>query len=193
VARPKEFDVDEALEQAMHLFWERGYEATAMSDLVAHLGVSRQSLYDTFGDKHEIYLAALRRRRETMGGPLRTLHSSDEPVRALLKKFFADVIDQNLAGECARGCLLVNAAVELSNADPEVRKIVCDNAQSVVDAFLKLLRRARERGEIGEHHDPVALARFFASVVAGLNVTAKTTRDRKTLEDVARTAIAVLG
>ncbi len=64
MARHKEFDQDEALQKAMEAFWARGYEATSMQDLVEHMGINRQSLYDTFGDKHSLFLKALDRYHE---------------------------------------------------------------------------------------------------------------------------------
>lgn len=185
--------MDDALERAMNLFWERGYEATSMSDLVEHLGISRQSLYDTFGDKHAIYTAALERFRAGECSAVRTLLTSDEPIRGVLRRLFEKLIDQDLSGTCARGCMLVNAAVELSSSDQAVGKILCDNARALEALFTARLQKAQDRGEIGAHHDPVALGRFFMTVISGLRVASKTTRDRRALEDVARVALAVLG
>lgn len=191
--RPKAFDVEEALDQAMRLFWERGYEATAMSDIVERLGVSRQSLYDTFGDKRAIYLAALERFRDRLAGPLFATLASEEPIRAVLRKIFEAVIDAEVSGSCPQGCMMLHAAIEQSGADPEVRRLVADNAQRVEQAYTRRLRKAQERGEIGSHHDPVALGRFFASALAGLRVAARTNPDRRALEDVMRVSLAVLG
>ena len=193
MARPKEFDVDEALERAMNLFWERGYEATSMSDLVTHLGVSRQSLYDTFGDKHAIYTAALERCRAREGAALNRALASDEPVRAVLRRLLEAVVRQDLDSSCARGCMLVNAAVERASSDETVRALLCDSAGCMEEAFARRLRLAQERGEIAAHHDPTALARFFRSVLQGLRVTAKTERSPQALEDVVRVAVGVLG
>ena len=78
MARRKEFDRDEALHKAMEVFWSRGYEATSVGDLVEHMGINRQSLYDTFGDKHSLYLAALDRYREVEGRKLFELLSVQE-------------------------------------------------------------------------------------------------------------------
>jgi len=193
MARPKEFDVDEALERAKELFWERGYESTSMSDLVAHLGVSRQSLYDTFGDKHAIFTAALERCRTQEGAAFARLLQGDAPIRAVLRRVFAAAIDQDLQSQCARGCMMVNATVELAGKDATVGALLCDNARFVQEAFTERLRAAQERGEIGAHHDPAALGRYFGCVLYGLRVTSKTTRDRGALEDIVRVAIGVLG
>jgi TetR/AcrR family transcriptional repressor of nem operon len=193
VARPKEFDVETALERAMCLFWTRGYEATSMSDLVEHLGVSRQSLYDTFGDKRAIYMAALERHRAQKTEALRGILEGDTPIRAVLRQLFQSAIQEDVEDSLARGCMIVNATIEKACSDEEVRKLVCDTARSAEEKLAARLRKAQERGEIGAHHDPVALARFFASVMSGLRVTWKATRDPRTLEDVMRVALGVLG
>jgi TetR/AcrR family transcriptional regulator, transcriptional repressor for nem operon len=193
MARPKEFDVEAALERAMNLFWERGYEATSMSDLVEHLGVSRQSLYDTFGDKRAIYLAALQRRCDQLAELARQLLEDEAPIRGVLRKMFEAFIEQDVENRLARGCMMVNAAIEKACSDEEVRRVVCNNIRRFEERLGARLRKAQERGEIGEHHDPVALARFFASVLSGLHTIWKSTRDPRTLEDILRVALGVLG
>ncbi|WP_438007566.1 TetR/AcrR family transcriptional regulator [Sorangium sp. So ce321] len=193
MARPKEFDVESALERSMDLFLERGYEATSMSDLVGHLGISRQSLYDTFGDKQAIYIAALELWRDQQNQSFLQLLGSDEPIRSVVRRVFEGFIQQDLDGERSRGCAMVNAIVQPSSSDETIARLVSDNARSLEAAWAKRLREAQERGEIGAHHDPVALGRFFASALSGLRVTARTTRDRQALEDVMRVALGVLG
>ncbi|XXT20274.1 TetR/AcrR family transcriptional regulator [Sorangium sp. So ce429] len=193
MARPKEFDVESALERSMDLFLERGYEATSMSDLVGHLGISRQSLYDTFGDKQAIYIAALELWRDQQNQSFLQLLGSDEPIRSVVRRVFESVIQQDLDGERSHGCAMVSAIVRPSSSDETIARLVSDNARSLEAAWAKRLREAQDRGEIGAHHDPVALGRFFASALSGLRVTARTTRDRQALEDVMRVALGVLG
>src|SRR5205807_10090861 len=102
MARPKEFDTDVALDEAMELFWSKGYEATSMSDLVEHLGLARQSVYDTFGDKHAIYMAALRRYCEQRLAWMGPLFRSERPVRAILREYLQHAIERALEGQQAR-------------------------------------------------------------------------------------------
>ncbi|KYF85194.1 hypothetical protein BE17_31375 [Sorangium cellulosum] len=191
--------MESALERSMDLFLERGYDATSMSDLVGHLGISRQSLYDTFGDKQAIYIAALELWRDQQNQSFLQLLGSDEPIRSVVRRVFESVIQQDLDGERSRGCAMVSAIVrpsssgEPSSSDETIARLVSDNARSLEAAWAKRLREAQDRGEIGAHHDPVALGRFFASALSGLRVTARTTRDRQALEDVMRVALGVLG
>jgi TetR/AcrR family transcriptional regulator, transcriptional repressor for nem operon len=189
MARAKEFDVEATLERAMNLFWERGYEATTMSDLVRHLGISRQSLYDTFGDKRALYGAALERNRRQQFAPFLQRVAGDEPLAQLLHGLLLDVIDEDLASKSARGCMFVNAAIELASSDRAIRKMVSANTRGLHDALVERLRRARERGEMATTQSAESLAHYFLTVVSGLRVLQKTTRDRRTLEEVARVAL----
>jgi TetR/AcrR family transcriptional repressor of nem operon len=193
MARPKEFDTDVALDEAMDLFWSKGYEATSMSDLVEHLGLARQSVYDTFGDKHAIYIAALRRYCEQRLAWMAPLFRSERPVRAILREYLEHAIEWGLQGEQPRGCMLINAAVGLPHEDEEARNLVADTMKTGGREMVAMLQRAQERGEIGMHQNPSALARFFASVMTGILVLSKTTRNRQALQDVAEVALKTLG
>src|SRR5258708_7346555 len=184
MARPKEFDTDVALDQAMDLFWSKGFEATSMSDLVEHLGLARQSVYDTFGDKHAIYMAALRRYCDQRLAWMLPLFRSDRPVRAVLREYLEHAIEWALQSDKMRGCMLINAAIGLSSGDEEARKLVTDTWKTGGREMVAMLRRAQERGELGAHQNPSALARFFASVMTGIMVLSKATRDRQALQDV---------
>ncbi|HLJ86675.1 MAG TPA: TetR/AcrR family transcriptional regulator [Candidatus Angelobacter sp.] len=193
MARPKEFDTQAVLDQAMDLFWSKGFEATSMSDLVEHLGLARQSVYDTFGDKRAVYTAALRSYCQQRVANARALFRSDSPVRAVLHEYLSHTIDKALGEEDPRGCMLINAAVELASADEATRELVTNTLKAIGRELTIRLRRAQENGEIGKHQDPVALARFFGSVMAGLLVLVKTTRERRALEDVVDVALKTLG
>src|ERR1700749_792118 len=114
MARHKEFARDEALHRAMEVFWSRGYEAASVGDLVKHMGINRQSLYDTFGDKHSLYLQALDRYREVEGGKLFELLESSGSVRGALRRLFEGVVECSLGGGERRGCFVGNAMSEMA-------------------------------------------------------------------------------
>src|SRR5215208_4537603 len=109
MARHKEFDREEALQRAMEVFWSRGYEAASVGDLVKHMGINRQSLYDTFGDKHTLYLAALDRYREVEGRKLFELLERPGPVKRALRQLFGGVGECSLGGGERRGGVMGNA------------------------------------------------------------------------------------
>jgi TetR/AcrR family transcriptional repressor of nem operon len=192
MGRPKCFERDDALARAMQCFCTRGYEATSLDDLVRETGVGRQSLYNEFGDKHSIYLAALERFAEVEGKKLVALLDSAPHVRSAIAALLAHVVDQSTK-QREMGCLLTSASVELANADVDVRKIVTASNGFVVRLLEARLRDAQVSGEIAPHHDPAALARFFVAQLAAIRVTAQTVHDRKILDGIARVALGVLG
>src|SRR4051794_15823962 len=113
MSRHKEFNREQALHKAMEAFWSRGYEATSIEDLVKHMGINRQSLYDTFGDKHALYLQALERYREVESRKLFELLERRSPVKLVLRQLFTGVVERSLSGAERRGCFMSNAMSEL--------------------------------------------------------------------------------
>ena len=107
MARPKEFDRDQALHKAMEVFWSRGYEAASIRDLVEHMGINRQSLYDTFGDKHALYLQALDRYQEVETRKVFELLERTPSVKKALRQLFGAVVKGALCKGPRRGCLWV--------------------------------------------------------------------------------------
>ncbi|MEO8039204.1 MAG: TetR family transcriptional regulator [Betaproteobacteria bacterium] len=191
MVRTKQFDKHAALDDAMELFWHRGYHATSIRDLVDRLGVNRQSLYDTYGDKDQLFKAALERYREIQAVPLRKLLERDEPARQVLEEFFRGAVDKLLSEDC-KGCFMANTATELAGHDEEIALACSANARQIETILAGLLLRARQAGEIATERPPLQLARFFMTVMNGLAITAKATRDRKVLDDVVDTALAAL-
>ncbi|GAA2239565.1 MULTISPECIES: TetR/AcrR family transcriptional regulator [Kitasatospora] len=192
MARTKDFDPDTVLGQAMDLFWERGYEATSMADLVERLGIARASLYGTFGSKHDLYLAALKRYleiRET--GFVRAL-SQPGPVLPAVRSLVQSWVDEALNDPAHLGCLVVNAAVELSPRDPKVAHQV-ELSWGVLETTLtSALMRAIAQGELPEERDPQVLARFLLVMLQGIRVIARAAPDPARLQAAASQALAAL-
>lgn len=192
MARHKEFDRDEALHKAMEVFWSRGYEAASIQDLVEQMGINRQSLYDTFGDKHALYLQALDRYREVEGRKLFELLERPGSVKKALRQLFEGVIKGSLCGGERRGCFMGNAMSELAGRCKETAAKTCSNITVAEEALYGALLRAKKEGEIKGGRELRAVARFLYSSLQGLQLMAKATRDRKTLEDVVRVTLSVL-
>ena len=192
MARHKEFDRDEALHRAMEVFWSRGYEATSVGDLVEHMGINRQSLYDTFGDKHSLYLAALDRYREVEGRKMFELLEGAGSVKKALRQLFEGVVECALGGGERRGCFVGNATSELAARCKATAEKACGNMAAAEEALYRALLRGKREGEIKGVRDPRAVARFLYSSLQGLQLMSKATKDRKTLEDVVRVTLSVL-
>jgi TetR/AcrR family transcriptional regulator, transcriptional repressor for nem operon len=191
MARTKEFDEAEALDQALELFRARGFQHTSFAHLTKELGISRQSLYDTYGDKQTFFHAALKRYLDRSLDFMRRELARPGPVRKVLAGLFEGLI----AGQCGRGspgCLMVNSMVELTPHDAEIRALAQAHAREVEGIFASRLSAAQRKGEIGRAKDPVALARFLYHTLLGFGVASRALGERDTLRDSVRLALQVL-
>jgi TetR/AcrR family transcriptional repressor of nem operon len=192
VARTKEFEPDRALDSAMDLFWRQGYEATSVHDLLAEMGIGRGSMYDTFGDKRALFLAALDRFEETRVSRADGILASSASAVEGIRRLFETTIEGLVSYEPRRGCLLANTAVELAPHDEEVAGRISRYVRRTEDAFERALVRGRAAGEVPANKDPKALARFLVSTLHGVRVLARAGVDRAVLDDSVRTALEVL-
>jgi TetR/AcrR family transcriptional regulator, transcriptional repressor for nem operon len=188
----KQFDVEEVLDKAMQVFWNRGYEATSMQDLVNRTGINRGSLYATFRDKHSLFLAALLRYAETIHHRrLVHLECAYGPREAIRQAFLA-FIPQG-AEEGNRGCFLTNTALELAAHDPEAGRIVA-RAQKQTEAwFARLIRKGKAAGEIPPHVQPTEAASALLASLIGLSVLVRSRPERALVQSVVDHNIQRLG
>lgn len=175
MARVKEFDVDEACDDALVLFRRQGYEATSVSDLVTHLGVAKASLYATFGTKHDFYVTALKRYAERTDARVVAELSGPGSGVAAVRRLFDGYRAEILGDETRMGCFVVNAAIELLPHDPDVARLVERSWDTLEVALTMALERARSQGELPDGSDPAMLARFLLTVLQGLRVLGKGT------------------
>ena len=190
MARQKEFDPERALGKAMTLFSRFGYENTSLEALMKEMGIARQSLYDTFGDKRALYLKAMAHYRDQTNGEMQKMLNEIPSVRdgfaKLLYGMAAETREQH-----ERGCLLLSANLQRDPKDAVVRDFLRDNQARVEAIFLAALARAQQQGELSPKDDPAALAEFFAVAIQGMRAMARLKPDRKALERVAQVALAV--
>lgn len=193
MARTKEFDPDAALRAALDLFWRRGYEATAMSDLVEHLGIGRASLYATFGNKHELYLKALDRYAEERGPLMLEELSQPGPalpaVRAVVRRFAAEAGSDDVR---LLGCFVTNTAAELAPHDASAARRVELSWEQLETLLHSALVRAQAQAELTEDRDPRALARMLLVLMQGLRVVGKASDDPARVRDAAEQALTLL-
>ncbi len=192
MARQKEFDPEEVLHRAMELFWARGYEGTSIHDLVKHMRINRQSIYDTFGDKHSLFLQALDRYREIQSRKVFDVLDRPGSVKRNLRLLFREVVDTALSEEGRRGCFVGNAMSELAGRCKETAARTCNSVGSAERAFQRALQRGKEQGELPAVRNTHAVARFLYSSLQWLLLLAKATRDRRLLNDVVRVTLSVL-
>jgi TetR/AcrR family transcriptional repressor of nem operon len=192
VARPKVFDPQLALAKALQVFWHQGYEGTSMQDLVTHMGISRSSLYDTFGDKRALFLAVLAYYEQEMTSQLLAPLRQPGAPRQQIQQVFQQAIDMALADNLRQGCLMCNTAVELGPHDRAVTARVASNLARIEAAFASTLTHAYSTGEIKTPHHPRALARYLTNSLVGLRVLAKVLPSRATLDEIVEVTLAAL-
>lgn len=165
MARAKAFDVDEVLVKAMELFWKHGYERTSLTDLVLHTGVHKRSMYDTFGDKHTLYLKVLERYSEIIDqSSERIVHnarSTKESLKLLLEMAFQREF------ESPKGCLLVNTAVELAEHDPQSKLLINQCWSCSEELMCEVIESGQRSGEISQTLDALSLAQYFYNAFTG--------------------------
>ncbi len=190
VVRPREFDVDIAIERAMQLFWRHGFEATSVQDLTAGLGLGKGSLYAAFGSKDGLYAAALQRYCAHHASALIGLLDQTQQVRPALRTALRSMADAD-AADPERGCMLVNAATERGD-DPDSVRTVQRTMRQIEDALTGALERARIRGEIAPDKDPAALARFLTTFIQGLRVMGQARVGPEVVDEALEVALATL-
>jgi TetR/AcrR family transcriptional regulator, transcriptional repressor for nem operon len=190
--RPKNFNEDEVLGKAMRLFWHKGFEATSIQDLVTHLGINKQSIYDTFGDKKKLYLLALNKYHFGSEMYFNTLYSENGTVREAFRAFFQAVVEGSFHDADKKGCFLQNAAVELAPQDEEIKKICLAGMSSFEKRFGDLIRKGQQSGELSKTLEADSLATFFFAIFNGLRVIGKITQDKTQLENIVKNALSVL-
>lgn len=190
--RPKEFDPAQALEAAMQAFWERGYEATSIQDLVDRTGVQKASLYATFGDKRALFRAALEH-YQTLGYAKldAALNEGPSPLAAL-REHVRGMVEGTCDKSSPRGCLWVKAALERAPHDAEIADLMQAHVRRVERAFRDALERARERGELAKNTDVEAKARALYGATLGLHVYGTLMPKEKPLQQAAKQILAIL-
>lgn len=192
MARPREFDRDAALKAALRTFWDRGYEGTSMEDLTAAMSLSRSSLYETFGDKQQLFMEALEsyladtrsRRQAILGGA--------GSAKERMKDFLQGAVEFLTDEEHPFGCFFTNTATAIGTLNAQIRSIVSEHMKNTEADFVRFFEEAQQCGELGPERDPRALAAFFTAVIRGMAVIARAQGGRRMLEDTVKIALETL-
>jgi len=190
MARKREFDEVEALKQAMQLFWVQGYEKTSMDDLVNHMGVHRKSIYDTFGNKHELFIKVLEYYKTSIGQQMLQHIANKESALDKIKALFE--LSRFSNEEQAKGCLVVNTAVELSLHDEVIAQIVRTNFDETEKVIYQLLQQGQTKGEFSSQLDLAVTTKFIHNALIGIRVQLKTTEEQQKLQPIIDMTLSVL-
>jgi TetR/AcrR family transcriptional repressor of nem operon len=176
----KQFDRDEALDKALQLFWEQGYEATSMQDLVNAMGINRASMYQTYGNKHQLYLAGLERyAAQVLANLSRLLNKPGTPL-ANLRDTFAHIVEQSLEGKM-QGCFINNTAVELGPHDAQLAETIREIWLQFESMFATQLQHAIEQHQLPADADARQLAQLLNINLQGLVVKTKANSNKAEL------------
>ncbi|MGV9380688.1 TetR/AcrR family transcriptional regulator [Nonomuraea sp. NPDC003707] len=173
MGRPKQFDPDVAVGHAMDVFWRKGYAATTPQDLVDALGIGKGSLYNAFGSKHALFEAALSRYRDSQAAALIEMLEEPGPVKDRLRRALRLLSEMDLADPDRRGCMAVNAAAELGQADESAAQLVRRMFDRTEDAFRALVEEGRRTGEIAADRDARAVGSLLLNTVVGMRLLAR--------------------
>lgn len=191
VARPREFDEQSVLDAATNCFWERGYCATSMRDLIDRTGLTSASLYNAFGDKRALFQASLDHFiDQTIYGRIQRCEAM--PPREAIRTFFDEVITRSLEDRQHKGCMLVNTALEVAPHDAGIQRNVATALHRIESFFEGTVRAGQADGSIGSTIAPRDLASHLLGVLMGLRVLSRVRPEPGSLHALVRVALASL-
>ncbi|SEI92740.1 transcriptional regulator, TetR family [Myroides marinus] len=187
MARNKEFDTTQALEKARDLFWEKGYQATSMQDLVSQMQINRGSLYDTYGDKHQLFLESLQNyANETFEEYKAIAKREKSPLKAIekiVKKAIDRSFDQN------KVCMIVKSSFEMAPLDEQVKNRLIQLNNILVSIIQELIVKAQDVGEVSKEKNAQYTAQFIVGSFAGLWQMQTLYDDKKILLQMAKSIV----
>ncbi|WNV08358.1 TetR/AcrR family transcriptional regulator [Tardiphaga sp. 709] len=190
--RPRAYEPDVAIGQALALFRKGGYAATSLDDLSEVTGMNRPSLYGAFGDKRALYIKSYQRYRDDYTVRVIEIFKADIDIRERLRRFFDAALDIYLTGEEPRGCFTVMTVASDAIADPDIRELVYRGFADVDDAFGWCFRTALTRGEMPDTVDVAALSQMASAILFSLSIRARAGVLRTELNAIVKGAIALL-
>lgn len=192
MARVKEFDEQEVLGKALEIFWSKGYNGTSMQDLIDGLGISRSSLYDTFGDKRALFLSVLEHYRKNQSDAMINMVEQSTDIVQTLREILYQTLNSCPADKVKYGCFMVNTTIELAPHDAEINDMIAGNQKDVEQVIYKAIQKGQQKGQVTKQHSAKTLARFILNTFTGLRVTVKANTDKKAIAEIIEVALSVL-
>jgi TetR/AcrR family transcriptional repressor of nem operon len=188
MGRPKDFVTDDVLDRAAELFWRSGYSATSIPDLETATGLGRGSLYNAFGDKEGLYLAALARYQQKFAAPV-SAQLDRENVGEGIRLMYEAIIARMASSNVPDGCLMANSTVECNGTSSRIEAVIADSAAQMEARITAAIDRAIASKQIPRDTDSEKLARFFVAIAQGLAVVHKASSDIGRLHDIVDVAM----
>lgn len=193
MARTKNFDETAVLDKAVAVFSRQGYMATTPANLVAYLGISRSSLYATYGDKRSLFIKALHRYGGLTTLALRDIVANTKDAQKAIRAVFEMTLQGCFEDEMPKGCFLVNSVIELPHSDEELIALVNAYREEHRQLFVKLIKKGQKRGQLPPIGKPDALADYMINCLSGLSVSAKSGAGKKACRDIIKNSLLMFG
>ncbi len=176
----------------MQLFWRKGYEATSLADLLKAMRLSKSSLYQAFGNKHELFEACILRYRDMLVADMQAALDRAGSGRRFIEQVFHGVSAETRSSETRLGCLVMNTAAEFGQRDPVIASRVASSTRAFSKVFAAALRQAQRDGEIAADRDPTVLASYLVSSMTGLRTMVKAGASERKVREIANVILTAL-
>lgn len=190
--RAKQFCEEETLKKAVELFWEKGFHATSMQDLVSHLGINRASLYDTYGGKEELFDKAFAQYRKSASDWLEELFNKEPSVKLGFKRLFETAIEEATTDSCRKGCFVVNTATELIPGNSKIETVLLDHKEYVEKLFSSYVQKGIDDGEIVSSKSAEEIGIMLYTFYNGLRVVSKVDVNPEKLQKAVNSGLSIL-
>jgi TetR/AcrR family transcriptional regulator, transcriptional repressor for nem operon len=192
MARVREFDEQKILKIATDLFWHKGYTAVSTQDLIDAFGISKSSMYGAYKDKRSLFILALRNYRNTASKNMIDALKNNESFIDTITELLRQIINESITDNKAKGCFIVNTAIELAPHDKEILEIIQLNRKDIIEALTQAIQKGINTKELTSKNNPKALANYFYNIINGLRVDAKVTKDKLDYRDTIQLALAAM-
>ncbi|MGH0563304.1 TetR/AcrR family transcriptional regulator [Bacillus cereus] len=177
MGRKISFNKEHVLNKAMHLFWEKGYDATYISDLIETMGISRSTLYDSFGDKDALFKLVLEHYKN-YGSQKRNLLFTGINTKASLTSFFYQHIEKCYSDDIPKGCMITNSSLLIGQIDPAIEEILINDFNELESVFKQVIEEGKRRGEISQEADTELVVYSLLSLNHSLNIMSKYKKEK---------------
>ena len=167
MARNVEFNEEEAIQKAMEVFWAKGYNSTTLRDLTTAMKINSSSLYNTIGDKHELFIRCVQHYSDQKKKDYQKRMATSESRFTILVNYIHDAVNVIINGK--NSCMAIRTAFELATDDQRVKSILKADSDYSYRFMQTLIKGAMEEGKIAKDEDPEVLAEYFVSIYTGWN------------------------
>jgi TetR/AcrR family transcriptional repressor of nem operon len=189
MVRPREFETEVAVDQALSVFQKKGYKGSSLQDLISAMNISKSSFYETFGSKHDLFLTTLARFHKTKAVYC-FIDPTSIPAKSIIADIFRGLIESVVEGK--GGCMFGSSAIEFANSDPEITVQITNGIERLEQLFFQVLVRGQKNTEISDKHNIQIIAKQLTTMFYGLQIMANANLDGDVLDEIVSQTVAML-